>query len=225
MKLIDILVADRDEQCIKSTRHALATKDYLRVVGEAHSSYEAVGKAYSCKPQVVLMDLSLEMPQAGLLALREIRNALADCCVIFYSSVSDKEMICRAYAEGAVNYMIKPAADAALVRAVVSAGRGASVISGDSAEILLEDYRRAKLLESNLGSLLKVAVTLTRSEMSILRLLTDGMQPGEIERVRFIEHSTMKTHLSHLVKKFGMDSISQVVEMLQSCGFFHFLDE
>ena len=68
-------------------------------------------------------------------------------------------------------------------------------------------------------------MTLTNSELNILRLLAGGMQPGEIERVRFIEHSTMKTHLSHIIRKFDMDSLSQVVETLQAFQFFQFLDE
>lgn len=191
----------------------------------ARSGYEAVAKAYIGHPHVVLMEMDMESPQAGLLALREMNSNLDKCRVVFYTTVQDDELICRAFAEGAVNYLFKPASANALIKAVMTAGNGVYAVSGDCGGVLLREYRRLYRLQENLSGMFKIAMTLTSSELTILRLLTSGMQPGEIERVRFIEHSTMKTHLSHIMKKFDMDSISQVVEALRAINFFHFLDD
>lgn len=223
--MIDVLVVDSDVRCLQNTVNLLTAKDRLHVTDTARSGYEAVAKAYICHPQVVLMEMDMESPQAGLLALREMHSDLKDCRVVFYTSVQEEEIVCRAFAEGAVNYLFKPASGAALIRAVAAAGSGVYAVSGDCGGILLQEYRRLHRLQDNLSGMFKIAMTLTSSELTILRLLTGGMQPGEIERVRFIEHSTMKTHLSHIMKKFDMDSISQVVEALQSVSFFHFLDD
>ena len=218
-------MVDGDARCLQSTLGLLGNRDRVHVADTARSGYEAVAKAYICHPRVILMEVEMETPRAGLLALKEITSALKHCRVIVYSAVRDEETVCRAFADGAVNYLFKPASAASLNRAVMSAGTGAYAVSGDGGEVLLRDYRRLHRLQESLSGLLKIAMTLTSSELTILRLLTGGMQPGEIERVRFIEHSTMKTHLSHIIKKFDMDSISQVVETLQTIHFFQFLDD
>lgn len=223
MNPIDVLVVDSDAHSLQATLGMLGAR--FHIADTARSGYEAVAKAYICHPQVVLTEVEMESPRAGLLALREITGSLRNCRVILYTSVREEETICRAFADGASDYLFKPAAAAALVRAVVSAGTGACAVSADGGEVLLRDYRRLRHLHENLSGLLRIAMTLTNSELNILRLLAGGMQPGEIERVRFIEHSTMKTHLSHIIRKFDMDSLSQVVETLQAFQFFQFLDE
>lgn len=220
-----MLLVDSDIHSLQATAGMLANRDRLRIIDSARSGYEAVAKATICQPRLVLMEMAMESPQAGLLALREMRGALADCRIVFYTAVQDPEIVCKAYALGAANYLFKPAGQAALVRAVTAAGSGRQAISGDTGGILLQDYQRLAHLHEQLSWLIKIAMTLTGTELTILHLLCSGMQPVEIERVRFIEHSTMKTHLSHIMKKFDMDNIAQVVTTLKALQFFRFLDE
>lgn len=220
-----MLLVDSDIHSLQTTAGMLANRDRLRIIDSARSGYEAVAKATISHPRLVLMEMAMESPQAGLLALREMRGALADCRVIFYTAVKDPEIVCKAYALGAANYLFKPASQAVLVRAVTAAGSGRQAISGDTGGILLQDYQRLAHLHEQLSWLIKIAMTLTGTELTILHLLCSGMQPVEIERVRFIEHTTMKTHLSHIMKKFDMDNIAQVVTTLKALQFFRFLDE
>ncbi len=222
---INVLVVDADAHSLQTTLSLLVGKDQLHISDTARSGYEAVAKSYACRPQVVLMEIEMETPRAGLMALREITGAMNHCRVVVYTAVQTPDVICAAFADGAVNYLTKPASTAALVRAVVQAGTGVYAIASDGGETLLKEYRRLYRLQDNLSGLLKVAMSLTASELSILRLLVNGMQPGEIERIRFIEHSTMKSHLSHIIKKFDVDGISQVVETLRAFRFFEFLDD
>lgn len=225
MNQLQVLTADADENILRQLETALAQRSGIRVAATAKSSYEAVGKAYIIHPQIILMETVLETPQAGLLALREITHSLPECRVIFYSSIQSAEIVCRAYAGGAVNYLFKPASDSSIVHAVQAAGAGRGYINSDSATLLLADYQRVKRLEQSLGMLLRSAMLLTATERALLKLLVEGMKPREIEKIRFIEHSTMKTHLSHITRKFGMDTINEVVRELKSVGFFEFIGE
>lgn len=225
MGTIDALVVDADPQELQATLALLAVKEKIRIADTARSGYEAVAKAYTCHPQVVLTEMTMETKAAGLLALKEINSTLKNCRVIFYSFVRAPELICQAYAAGAVNYLFKPSAPSALQRAVIAAGMGKPIISGDTGGILLEDYQRLKRRQENLGSLIRISMELTASERAILRLLAEGMQPSEIESVRFIEHSTMKTHISHILKKFDVGGLAQVVELLTTSDFFSLIGE
>lgn len=225
MDPLRVLVVDADAKSLQDTTLRLAAKDRLQIVETARSGYEAVARAYSCHPQVVVMEMAMETPKAGLLALKEINASLKNCRVLFYTDVQDPQTILQSYASGAVNYLFKPATASSLVKAVMAAGMHKTFISADSGEILLRDYRQLRRQQESLASLTRVALTLTSTELAILRLLANGMQPGEIESIRFIEHSTMKTHLSHIIRKFDMDSLAQVVETMRSCDFFGFIGE
>ena len=225
MEPISVLVVDSDAHSLQSTLTLLAGKDKLRVVDTAQSGYEAIAKAYACHPGVILLEIDMETSHAGLLALREIRSYLKQCRAVVYSSIRAPEVVCSAFAAGAVNYLFKPATSPVLSRAIIRASSGVGAISADSSEILLNDYRRLYHLQSQMSELLKIAMSLTVSEVDILRLLVNGMQPSEIERIRFIEHSTMKSHVAHIIRKFGLESISQVVEFLRITHFFELLDD
>lgn len=225
MEALQVLIVDGDSKCLQETVGMLSARERLQIVETARSGYEAVARAYSCCPQVVVMEMSMETPRAGLLALKEICASVKNCRVVFYSAVQDPSVILQAYAAGADNYLFKPSTAPALTRAIVAAGMNRTFISADSSETLLQDYRQLRRQQESLSSITRIVLKLTSTELSILRLLTNGMQPAEIESIRFIEHSTMKTHLSHIIRKFDMDSLAQVVEALQACDFFGFIDE
>lgn len=222
---IRVLVADADQRYSRAIAKALSVKPNIEIIAQTKTSYETVGKAIALTPDVIIMDIQMETTQAGILALSQICKSLPEAQVIVYSEVKNEKTICRVFEEGAVNYLFKPANATAIAYAVNAAGRKMSSIHQNSAAVLLRDYQRAIRLEKQLSSIVQIAMHLTETELSILKLMNGGMKAAEIEKIRFIEHSTMKTHISHIIKKFGMETISQVLNILKECDFFNFLDE
>lgn len=85
MNPIDVLVVDSDAHSLQATLGMLGAR--FHIADTARSGYEAVAKAYICHPQVVLTEVEMESPRAGLLALREITGSLRNCRVILYLSL------------------------------------------------------------------------------------------------------------------------------------------
>lgn len=85
-----------------------------QVIGKAVSGEEAIEKAKTLKPDVILMDISLKGEMDGIDAMKEIRK-FSDTSVIFLSGNSDKHSIERAKKTNYIDYLIKPVTEYDLV--------------------------------------------------------------------------------------------------------------
>ncbi|MDP2727431.1 MAG: response regulator transcription factor [Dehalococcoidia bacterium] len=81
-------------------RQSLAEDPMLELVGEAQDGQEAVEKAHSLRPDVVLMDVSLPL-LGGLDATRLIRQATPDTKIILLLEDDNREYQAAALASGA----------------------------------------------------------------------------------------------------------------------------
>ena len=77
------------------------------MVGEAYDGEEAVRVALATKPDLVLMDLVMPKKN-GVMATKEIKEALPDTKVIACSTVNHEELIMQALAAGCCEYVTKP---------------------------------------------------------------------------------------------------------------------
>src|ERR1700724_3620149 len=93
MGSLRILIVDDHETVRRGVRILLSSRRDWVVCGEAGDGFEAVEKAKTMRPSVVLMDIS--MPRMnGLDATRIIRRELPDCKVVIVS-VNDRGIASR----------------------------------------------------------------------------------------------------------------------------------
>ncbi len=111
-----VLIADCHVIVRKGLQMLLGTEPSIRVVGEAEDARDAVQKAKSLEPDVILMDL--DMPQGdGLRAVAEIKSSIATKIIIltmFYDEIT----ISAAIEAGVDGYLLKDADDGGLIRAI-----------------------------------------------------------------------------------------------------------
>ena len=107
---------------------ALSQEKSLEVVDEASDGVEAVVKARSLKPDVVLMDL--HMPGCdGLEATRKLQEELPDTKILI-NTVSDTHAdLLRALREGAKGYILKSERPEALIQAIKNVMHGGMTVS------------------------------------------------------------------------------------------------
>lgn len=79
-------------------------------------------------------------------------------------------------------------------------------------------------LQDNLVYVLNVLIKLTATEINILKHFYNGLRSQEIAKILFISSSTMKTHISHILKKFNLETMTQVVEVLHSTELFSMIN-
>lgn len=219
-----VLIVDADVRAQQATRSLLQYQNQIGVCCLAGSGYEAIVKHLKQPADVVLMEVDLETPMAGMFILREIASAPDHAPVIIYTNHREPDIIYRAFSYGADNYVFKEASPTKLIRAIVAANASRNTISPEVTPLMLKEFRRLRSLEDNMSYLLKTMLSLTPTELDILRLLYGGAQAREVSRVRFIELTTTKTHISHILRKFNLNNMSQVIELLRESGFFSMLE-
>lgn len=87
------------------------------VVAEAENGVEAVRKYMECKPDVVLLDIT--MPQMdGLNALKRIREQDPSAKVVMCSAMGQQAMVAQAIQNGAKDFVVKPFQEDRLAAAI-----------------------------------------------------------------------------------------------------------
>lgn len=189
-----VAIADDHRLMLDGIRRALETAPDIRVVGEAMSGEEMLALVPRVRPDVVIMDL--RMPNGdGLTTLGRLKKDHPDVKVIILSMFDDPEHIERALQQGASGYVVKsinPLDLPSTVRQVVEGtvyhprGRGGEPGAIGAVQTAAQ------------------ATGLTERELSILRLVAEGMSNLEIANRLFVTEQTVKFHLSNIYRKLGV---------------------
>lgn len=107
----------------------------------------------------------------------------------------------------------------------LQAAAGSSWVHPQAAAYLRGRYAQLENAQENLNYIIHVILLLTPTELEILKMLHAGMKQQEIAKVRFIEMTTMKTHISNILKKFDRRTMLEVLQTMDGVGFFEMLDQ
>lgn len=188
-----IAIADDHRLMLDGIKRALETAPDIVVVGEAMSGEEMLELVPRVSPDVVILDL--RMPHGdGLTTLAQLRKRFPDLKVIILSMFEDPEHIDQALLQGAAGYVVKsinpldlPSTIRQVVEGTVYHPRGRALEPGESG-----------------GGSGPQAVGLTDRELSILRLVAEGLSNLDIASRLYVTEQTVKFHLSNIYRKLGV---------------------
>ncbi|NLY73687.1 MAG: response regulator transcription factor [Firmicutes bacterium] len=192
----------------------------MKVLAAVDCGTAAVEKALSTKPDVVLMDLEMETPRAGVDAIRIISNEAPQIRSVVLTHFEDSETVFAAFEAGAVDYILKNASASEILEAVRAAAQDRSPIRSRIAKMIREEFQAIRAERANLTATLNIVYKLTPTELSLLRLLAEGHTQSEIARIRHVEFSTIRTHIGNILKKFNEPTVRDVVTKLKALGIF-----
>ncbi len=194
---IRVLIADDHGVVRQGLRMFLALDPELEIVGEAADGAEACRLARELRPDVVLMDLLMPVLD-GIGATTAIRAELPDTEVIALTSVLEDASVVGAVRAGAIGYLLKDTRSDELCRAIKAAAAGQVQLAPQAAARLLREVRAPESPEA-----------LTERETTVLRLLAQGKANKEIAAALGIGDQTVKTHVSNVLAKLGVQSRTQ----------------
>jgi len=173
------------------------------VVAEATDGNEAVEKAFEHSPDVIIMDLMLPR-KSGLEAIREIMEKKPESRILIFSSSSDGDQILDAIRAGAIGYLVKDNSPQEILLAIRSAYLGKPTMSPRTEMSLFHQIQSNKTATPPLEAL-------TAREIIILRLLAQGLSNLEIAKAASITEGTVRSHISNLINKLGLENRAQAV--------------
>jgi DNA-binding NarL/FixJ family response regulator len=204
--VIRVAVADDHGVLRDGLAGLIAAQPDMEVVATAADGAEAVAICRTAKPDVVLMDL--EMPvMDGIEATRAILAEAPETTVLVLTSFSDRRQITGALDAGAVGYLLKDASADDVVRGIRIAAEGGSPLDPRAARSLLE----AKSAPDPLAGI-------SPREREVLALLLDGMPNKLIARRLEISEKTVKSHLTSIFRRIGVNDRVQAVLWVERHG-------
>jgi DNA-binding NarL/FixJ family response regulator len=195
---ITLLIVDDHPVVRDGLRGMFQSAPGFRVLGEAPNGVEAVSLAAALDPDVILMDL--RMPGGGGVdAIRELARTGARAKVLVLTTYDTDSDTLPAIEAGATGYLLKDAPRDELFSGVRAAAEGRTVLSPAVASRLVSAVRAP-------GN-----EPLSAREREVLALVARGTPNREIARELFISEATVKTHLTHLYAKLGVNDRAAAV--------------
>ena len=169
MEKIRVLLVDDHEMVRMGLATYLNTEPDIEVIGEANNGREGVEQAVSLKPDVVLMDLVMEVMD-GIEATRELKKQWPECKVIVLTSFIEKEKVFPVIEAGAFSYLLKTSRAPEIAQAIRQAAEGNPTIEGKVASMMMNRMQTKPAKHESL----------TKREMDVLALIGKGFSNKEI---------------------------------------------
>jgi DNA-binding NarL/FixJ family response regulator len=195
---IKVMIVDDHPVVRNGLSGMFASEADFVVVGEASDGAEALRRARTLKPDVILMDL--RMPEMdGVQAISELAAAGVAARVLVLTTFDTDGDVVSAIEAGATGYLLKDAPAEQLFDAVRRAASGEAVLSPAVATRVVGQMRASS------------EATLSARELEVLELVAQGNSNRDAAARLFVSEATIKTHLIHIYDKLGVSDRAAAV--------------
>jgi NarL family two-component system response regulator LiaR len=198
---IRVLIVDDHAIVRKGIRALLDQVEQIEVVGEARDGQEAVTRAASLRPDVILMDLV--MPEMdGIAAIRHITADQPEARILVLTSFTGDDQVFPAIKAGALGYLLKDSDPEELLAAIESVHRGEPSLSPAIAQKVLVELRQP-------SDRPPTPDPLTDREVEVIRLVAKGLSNQEIAERLTVTEATVRAHVSNILSKLHLANRTQ----------------
>ena len=208
MSAVSILLVDDHPIVREGYRRLLEKQPGFVVCAEAADARTAYQLYKDKRPDVVIMDMSLE-GASGLEALRHIREWDKDARMLVFTMHHGAAFALKAFEAGASGYVTKGSQPGELIRAVEIVARGGRIVSDDVSQAIAAD---------TLNGSASIIDGLGPRETEILRLLASGVSSEEIAQLLNLSHKTVRNHHYAIKAKIGARNDAHLVWLALNAG-------
>jgi two-component system response regulator NreC len=204
---ITLVVAD-DHRVVRSGLRMLLESDLrLSVAAEAGTVAETLEAVQRTRPRVLVLDLNMG-GESSLDAIPTLRERNPDTQVVVLTMQENPAFARAALRAGALGYVLKDAADAELLTAVMSAAEGRTYLNPElGARLAAEPAEREQRPDG-----------LSPREIEVLKLIALGHTNAEIAQTLTLSIRTVESHRAHIHQKVRLGSRAELVAYARDCG-------
>lgn len=177
----------------------------LTVCGEAGDVSEALSSIAHCKPDIVIVDISLEHSN-GIRLIEELMHRNADLLVLVFSMHDETIYAERCLKAGAKGYIMKQEPPAKVLVAL------RKILNGD---IYVSENLGKKLLHKFIGNRVEIYnspfESLSNRELEVYQLIGQGLRNREIAEELHLSVKTIETYMEHIKKKMDFKNFHEII--------------
>jgi len=215
-KKCTILLADDHSILRAGLRSILDSQPNLEVIAEVDNGIDAIKKAISLKPDLLITDISMPKKD-GTETISELKKRYPEIKVITLTMHSSEKYINAALAAGANGYILKDDSHKELLAAIDSVMNDKMHLSPSICGNVVNGY----LNNSRSANLDKPLEILTKREKEVIKLIAEGFRSKDIAEQLSISIKTVEKHRSNLMKKLNLHSISSLTSYAIQNGFIN----
>ena len=197
MSVISIVLVDDHQVVTHSLKAYLESFPDLKVVGIAATGEELLARFAEWQPHVVLQDLLMPGGIDGIETTRRLLQRKPDVRVVALTASTDEARMVGVLRAGALGYVRKDADPETLLAAVRAVARGRTYI---------DPSIRRQMLQA-----VSTPDALTARETEVLRHVALGLSNKDIAAALAVGEETVKTHVTHVLSKLGVDNRAQAI--------------
>ncbi|MBI3015792.1 MAG: response regulator transcription factor [Candidatus Tectomicrobia bacterium] len=210
-----VLIADDHGLFREGLASIISSQPDLELVGVAHDGVEALVKAQTLKPDLILMDI--QMPGCdGIEATFRIKQELPEAKIVIVTVSEEDDNLFEAIKSGAHGYILKSVSARDLLAQVRGVLQGGGAIPPKLAGRMLEEFRRLSRRPDPEGS--REETSLSHRELEVLAQAAAGATDKEIAQALSLSVYTVKSHMRNLLTKLQVSNRREAGRYAQAKG-------
>ncbi len=208
-RAVRVAIVDDDPFVVQALRSYLSSSPQIEVLSTFTSARDLLAFLKRIPVDVLVSDV--RMPgMDGLELLARVQEQHPRTAVVMLTSFDDDSAMLTALSQQANGFLLKDSSPEDVIRAVIAAHSGGTTISPTTTSRLVSQHLRPRRIGGH--------PDLTEAEQAVLDLLCEGYSNAEIAGRLVVAESTVKTHVSNLMKKYGTPSRLKLVVAVHQLG-------
>jgi DNA-binding NarL/FixJ family response regulator len=200
IEMVKIRVLLAEDHTLVAEGLARLIETEFDLVGKTDNGRDAVLAARQCRPDVVLLDISMPLLN-GLEAARQIRAEFPATKIVFLTMHTELAYVAEALRTGASGYLLKRSAVSELGDAIRAAVSGQVYITPQIASRMKEPEHPETMARPQL----------TGRQREVLQLIAEGFTAKELARQLSISTKTAEFHRAAILQKLGLHGTAELI--------------
>ena len=201
---IKILLVEDHIMARMGTALFIKNNPEFALIGQAEDGMQAIDLALRLKPDVILMDIGLPKID-GIEATKKIKESGLEASILMLTSRESEEDVYAALSAGADGYIMKGSNLETLTNAIKSVNSKAGWLDPMIARIVLGNIQNGNNISTKKEKGENNSYGLTRKELEVLSLISDGLPNKEISKKLVVSISTTKAHVHNILQKLYLE--------------------